>query len=45
MTSIKDCGVCEADNEPHANLLYIWDAEVYLLLSQSIKYGDISFLC
>lgn len=43
--SIKDCDACETDHEQCANLLFIRDAEICLLLSQSIKYSDIGFFC
>lgn len=44
-TSIKDLDSCDGiDNERHANLLFIRDAELYLLLSRGIKYGDIGLI-
>lgn len=43
--SIKDLDDCDgSDNEQHTNLLFIRDAEIYVLLSRAIKYGDIGLL-
>lgn len=43
-TSIKNLDECGPDNERLANLLFIRDAELYLLLSHGIKYGDIGLI-